>query len=99
MTFPLSFARWNFLKWVVNYFYKSIYSLREHLQRASTKIKCNIRLKWKLECKWIQGKNNPITKKWKIKSNQKLEKKTKLKNARNIIKKKKKTFEYKKLIN
>jgi hypothetical protein len=76
MTFPLSFA-----KWVVKNFYKGIYNLQEHLQRAFTKI----RLECKLKCKWIQGKNKPTTKKWK-KSKSKVGKKTKLNNTKNINK-------------
>jgi len=54
--------------------YKGIYNLQEHLQRAFTKMKCNVRLKCKLEYRWIHRKNNLATKKWK-KKNQKLKKK------------------------
>ncbi len=54
--------------------YKGIYNLQEHLQRAFTKMKCNIRLEYKLKYRWIQRKNNLATKKWKEK-NQKLAKK------------------------
>jgi hypothetical protein len=36
-----------------------------------TKMKCNVRLECKLKRKWVQGTNNPTTKK----KNQKLEKK------------------------
>jgi hypothetical protein len=46
-------------------------------------MKCYVWLECKLECKWVQGKNNLATKKSK---NQKKEK-TKLNKAKNIFKK------------
>jgi hypothetical protein len=65
----------------VKFSYKGIYNLQEHLQSAFTKIKCNIRLKFK-ERITLQPKNEK----------NKLEvgkKKTKLNNTINIILKKK----------
>jgi len=46
-------------------------------------MKCNVRLECKLECKWVQGTNNPATKKWKKKKEVGKKKLNKAKNIQN----------------
>jgi len=60
-------------------------------------MECNVRLKCKLEGRWVQGNNNLATKKWKkIKSEILFKKKKKKKKKNKNIKKNKKKKKKKK---